>query len=185
MEVKSSANPENTTRPMRMPSGCFWTNVRAASWATEKRLGLTSVEHIERESYGVAIREGLEGIHDPVFTLHNSIRHQAEFFGRNADLLRTFYAQAVSDPDFRAVWDDRLQERWDALNWLVEWIARDGRLAEGWDAKEATDWLWSLTGFRLYEELVIERGWSAEQLTRHGVQAISMVLADRDLPGDG
>ena len=142
------------------------------------------VEHIERESYGVAIREGLEGIHDPVYTLHNSIKHQANFFERNADLLRTFYAQAVSDPDFRAVWEDRLQERWDALNWLVEWIARDGRLAEGWDAKEATDWLWSLTGFRLYEELVIERGWSAEQLARHGVQAISMVLTGGDLPGD-
>jgi AcrR family transcriptional regulator len=142
------------------------------------------VEHIERESYGVGIKEGLEGIHDPVYTLHNSIRHQANFFERNADLLRTFYAQAVSDPDFRAVWEDRLQERWDALNWLVEMLAREGKLAGGWTAKDATDWLWSLTGFRLYEELVIKRGWNAVQLTRHGIQAISMVLADRDLPGD-
>jgi AcrR family transcriptional regulator len=142
------------------------------------------VEHIERESYGVGIREGLEGIHDPVYTLRNSIKHQANFFERNADLLRTFYAQAVSDSDFRAVWEDRLQERWDALNWLVEMLARDGKLAEGWTAKDATDWLWSLTGFRMYEELVIERGWTADQLIRHGAQAISMVLTGGDLRGD-
>ena len=46
----SSANPEKTTRPIRMPFGCFWTKARAASWATASRLGLTSVEHIERET---------------------------------------------------------------------------------------------------------------------------------------
>ena len=33
-----------------MPFGCFSTNVRAASCATASRLGLTSVEHIDRET---------------------------------------------------------------------------------------------------------------------------------------
>ena len=46
----SSAKPEKITRPMRIPFGWSRTKVRAASCATERRFGWTSVEHIDRET---------------------------------------------------------------------------------------------------------------------------------------
>ena len=46
----SAAKPANATRPIWVPS--FWLRMkrRAASWATMRRFGGTSVEHIERET---------------------------------------------------------------------------------------------------------------------------------------
>ena len=46
----SPANPAKATIPMRVPSSWLRMNVRAASWATTRRFGATSVEHIERET---------------------------------------------------------------------------------------------------------------------------------------
>ena len=53
----SSAKPENATRPIRTPDGCFSTNERAAAWATVSLFGLTSVEHIDPETSNARITE--------------------------------------------------------------------------------------------------------------------------------
>jgi AcrR family transcriptional regulator len=133
-------------------------------------------EYVELQSYGRDMVEGARDVDDPVATIRNGITSQLDFFSENADLLRTFYAQAASDSDFRDVWQDRLQRRWDAIHILLERIARQGRLVEGWSVAEATDWLWSLTNFRLYDEMVLDRNWPSEQLARRIVQAIDLVL---------
>jgi AcrR family transcriptional regulator len=133
-------------------------------------------EHIERESYGRGMLEGAREVESPIHTIYNGIADQMKFFSNNWPLLRNFEAQAAHDPDFRAVWQDRLQERWNAIRWLLEAVATDGHIAEGWSLDEATDWLWSLTNFRLYDELVLQRGWSLERLTTRIRQAIDALL---------
>ena len=137
------------------------------------------VEHIERESYGTDMVEGARTVTDPAATIRNGIADQTNFFNRNAELLRTFHAQAANDSDFRAVWDNRMQQRRDAIHMLVVRMARDGRLAEGWSVEEATDWLWSLTNFRLYDEMVLQRGWDPERLTHRIVESIDATLLAR------
>jgi AcrR family transcriptional regulator len=137
-------------------------------------------EHIELESYGTDILEGARTVADPVATIRNGITDQTRFHNRNAGLLRTFHAQAANDPDFRMVWDDRMQKRWEAINILVSRMEQQGQLAEGWTIEEATDWLWSLTNFRLYDEMVMQRGWDPERLIRRIVLSIdTLVLAGR------
>lgn len=136
-------------------------------------------EYIERESYGTDMMAGARTVTSAIHTIRNGVRDQIDFFHQNADLLRTFYAQAANDPDFRSVWQDRMRERRDAIHLLVEKLAKQGWLVEDWSVEEATDWLWSLTNFQRYDELVIERGWTSEQLARRLRQAIDMVL----LPG--
>jgi AcrR family transcriptional regulator len=133
-------------------------------------------EHVELQSYGLDMLEGVRTVQDPTGMIRNGITTQLAFFSQNANLLRTFYAQAASDPDFRDVWQDRLRKRWDAIHVLIERIAGEGKLAEGWNITEASDWIWSLTNFRLYDEMVQERGWTPEQLARRIVQAIDLVL---------
>ena len=133
-------------------------------------------EHIEVASYGRGMVEGAREVSNPVHTIRKGIGDQMRFFHSNADLLRTFYAQAANDPDFRAVWQERLQERWMAVSLLVERMSSAGWLAEGWSVEDATDWLWSLTNFQRYDELVLQRGWTPEQLAGRIVQAIDAAL---------
>ena len=46
----SWANPENTTRPIRVPPSWAWTKSRTAVCAAVSRFGSTSVAHIEPET---------------------------------------------------------------------------------------------------------------------------------------
>jgi AcrR family transcriptional regulator len=133
-------------------------------------------EHIERESYG---RDMVEGAHDtesPAETIRNGISDQLAFFAANADLLRTFKAQAAHDPDFRDVWEDRRRERLGVIRMLLGELRGDWRLQAGWNIDDASDWLWSLTNFERYDEMVVERGWPIERLVERLREAVDTVI---------
>jgi AcrR family transcriptional regulator len=111
-----------------------------------------------------------------VEALHKSIPPALAFSHRYARLLRTFRAQAVSDTDFRTVLQERLQQRRQNIGRLVEWLHREGKLAEGWSVNDATDYLSAIGGFPIYDELVNEQGWTLEQLSRRTLDTIDRVL---------
>ena len=113
---------------------------------------------------------------DPVEALHNAVPLSVAYTDRYADIMRVFYAQAVSDPDFRAAWEYAQQSRWNNLHRIVEWLDREGHLAEGWTLDRATDWLYSLTSFRLHDELVVTRGWSKEEMAQMIMRDIEAML---------
>ena len=118
---------------------------------------------------------------DPVEALHKAVPLSVAFTNRNARLVLIFYAQAINDPDFRAAWEFAEQNRWNNLRRIVEWLAREGKLAEGWTLDHATDWLHSLTSYRLHDELVINRGWSHDEMAQMLMRDITAVLlADGD-----
>jgi len=113
---------------------------------------------------------------DPVEALRKAIPLSVAFTDRNARMVLIFYAQAINDPDFRAVWDYAEQNRWNNLRQIVEWLAREGKLAEGWTLDHATDWLHSLTSYWLHDELVVSRGWSHEEMAQLLMRDITAVL---------
>src|SRR5687768_5664184 len=137
-------------------------------------------EYIETASYGTGMVEGVMTISDPVRTMRNGIGDQMAFFQRNADLLRTFYAQNINDPDFGAVWQERLQERWKAIRILMEKLKLQGRLSETWSVEDATDWVWSLTNFQRYDELVLQQGCPPEKLAHRLLESIDTVLLTKE-----
>ncbi|MGH9194385.1 MAG: hypothetical protein ACRD1T_01430 [Acidimicrobiia bacterium] len=49
----------------------------------------------------------------------------------------------------------------------MEWLDREGQLAPQWDIETATDLLWSLTSWQVWEQLVVDRGWSKEDYVDH------------------
>jgi AcrR family transcriptional regulator len=135
-------------------------------------------EHIEVESFGRGMVDGAQETRNPGLTLRNGIADQLAFFAANADLLRTFKAQAAHDSDFRAVWEDRRRERLTAILILLGPLAAEGKLLPGWTIDEAGDWLWSLTNFERYDEMVVERGWSIERLVERLREAVDGVILD-------
>jgi AcrR family transcriptional regulator len=70
-------------------------------------------------------------------------------------------------PDAETAWSDRMASRRRRCGEIVSRLAREGRLAAGWSPEEAADLLWALTGLRLWEDLVLGRGWSSTRYRRH------------------
>src|SRR6476646_8406192 len=103
---------------------------------------------------------------DPIAALRKAVPLSVAFTDRHTRMVLVFYAQAINDPDFRAAWEFAEQNRWNNLRRIVEWLAREGKLAEGWTLDHATDWLHSLTGYWLHDELVVSRGWSHEEMAQ-------------------
>src|SRR6476646_5905894 len=103
---------------------------------------------------------------DPIAALRKAVPLSVAFTDRHTRMVLVFYAQAINDPDFRAAWEFAEQNRWNNLRRIVEWLAREGKLAEGWTLDHATDWLHSLTSYRLHDELVVKRGWTHEEMAK-------------------
>jgi AcrR family transcriptional regulator len=148
-----------------------------AQFGSKRGVLQTLAEHIEIESFGRGMVDGAQDTLDPARTLRDGIADQLAFFAANADLLRTFKAQAAHEPDFRAVWEDRRRERLLAIRILLEPLASEGKLRSGWSIDEAGDWLWSLTNFERYDEMVVELGWPVERLVDRLREAVDHIIA--------
>lgn len=70
----------------------------------------------------------------------------------------------ASDEAAAAAWKDRMDDLRNVIcRYLIERLERDGRLAPDWQTEAAIDVFWMLISIQTWENLVIARGWSAEQ----------------------
>ncbi len=72
-----------------------------------------------------------------------------------------------TDPDAEGAWQNRMADRRASQRRLVARLAQDGQLARGWSVESATDLIWALTSIRVWEDLVIDRGWPRTRYIRH------------------
>jgi AcrR family transcriptional regulator len=75
-------------------------------------------------------------------------------------------------------WQDRLAARLDGCRAIVEHLQRDGALRPGVDAAVASDLLWTLTSLRMWEDLVLLRGWTAAEYEERLTDLLCRVLVD-------
>jgi AcrR family transcriptional regulator len=78
-----------------------------------------------------------------------------------------------SDPVAERAWQDRLKHRRRGCRAIVVRLRRERTLKTGLGVAVAADLLWSLTSLRMWEDLVLERAWSAKQYERY-VTALCM-----------
>jgi len=76
---------------------------------------------------------------------------------------RAFDAIRRNDDAAERAWQDRLAYRLEGCKALVGRIKDEGKLRPGLDASNAADLLWSITSLRVWEDLVLLRGWNARQ----------------------
>lgn len=67
------------------------------------------------------------------------------------------------DADVERAWQDRLEARLKACREIVRRLAESPGLKRGLEEGAAADLLWSVTSLRMWEDLVLGRGWSAGQ----------------------
>jgi AcrR family transcriptional regulator len=79
------------------------------------------------------------------------------------DCARVFDAARTADPAFETAWQDRMRLRRGFSRAAVHRLEAEGRLADGWTAEEAADYLWAALSTSTYQALVVERGWSEDR----------------------
>jgi len=76
---------------------------------------------------------------------------------------RAFEAVRRTDKAADRSWRDRLQHRLEGCRAIVARLRKEGALRPGLDPATAADLLWNITSLRTWEDLVLDRKWSARQ----------------------
>jgi len=82
-------------------------------------------------------------------------------------VVRIFDGLRHGDAVVEAVWQDRQSDWLGTCRTIAQRFQGEGALAPHLSLDAAAELLWTLTSPRLWEELVIGRGWSAERYRRH------------------
>jgi AcrR family transcriptional regulator len=80
---------------------------------------------------------------------------------------RAIDAVRRTDAAAERAWQSRLKSRLDGCRAIVSRLKADGTLRPGLDPSIAADLLWTMTSLRMWEDLVLDREWSAGQYQRH------------------
>lgn len=73
-------------------------------------------------------------------------------------------------------WQDRLKHRLEGCRLMIARLEREGELREHLAPSDAADLLWVLTSLRVWEDLVLERNWTAEQYVKHITEVLFQTL---------
>jgi len=77
-------------------------------------------------------------------------------------------------------WQDRLHNRLNGCRALVERMAKEGTLKPGLHPTLAADLLWTLTSLHTWEDLVLERGWTAIEYEKRVPELVLDALAAKE-----
>ena len=99
------------------------------------------------------------------------------------DVARVIYAARNSDEAAEAAWQDRMAVRRDNIRQVMERLQAERLLADEWTVDEATDFVWAIVSVHTYEYLVVERGWTINQLVGRLQTSLRAILVAE--PGEG
>jgi AcrR family transcriptional regulator len=89
---------------------------------------------------------------------------------RNPDVwavARAVDAVRRTDAAAERAWQDRVASRLATCRAVVSRLEAENSLRPGLEPSVAADLLWTMMSLRMWEELVLERGWSTGQFQRH------------------
>ena len=98
-------------------------------------------------------------------------------------MARAFDAVRRTDKAVEQSWQDRLEDRLKGCREVVSRLQQEGTLRPGLDPTAAADLLWTLTSLRTWEDLVLQRGWSAQQYEEHVSELLLTSLTARTTRG--
>ena len=134
----------------------------------DERRGLEKeVEKIRQASSGLAaVRE--------MVSLQARTNPQVWAVARALDAVRR------TDAEVEKSWQDRLHDRLEACRQIISRLAHDGLLRKGLKPAAAADILWTMTSLRAWEDLVLQRGWTAVQYQKRVFDSLRVTLTTSD-----
>jgi AcrR family transcriptional regulator len=140
---------------------------------------LALVEHVDETEELAASLAPIERAGSAVAMLDAVVEHIGVFTPRIYRIATALDGARRSHPEAEAAWQDRMANRYVTPRRIVQRLAAEGVLAAGWSRKAATDFVWALTSIRVWEDLVIERGWSKRDYVQHVQAVLRATLVDK------
>jgi len=85
-----------------------------------------------------------------------------------------------SDPAADAAWKEREHARLQRCEQVVQRLHDDGELASGWDVPTAARCFWAVTSQRVWDDLVMDQGWSSTQYRNRITSLLENALLARE-----
>jgi len=132
-------------------------------YADRADLFVALVRHVD-EKRGMAgeIRKVMEAP-DGAAAIREMVALQARMNPGLWAVARALDAVRRTDKAVERSWQDRLENRLNGCRAIVARLEHEGALRAGFDPGAAADLLWTITSLRTWEDLVLDRGWTAAQ----------------------
>lgn len=134
------------------------------------------VRHIdEKRDLAGAVRRMVEAPTGEA-ALAEAVDMQAQMNPTLYPLAAAFDAVRRHDPAIEHAWQDRLAHRLEHARAIAARLRQDGVLRSDLDLDIAADLIWTMLSFRMWEDLVMGRGWSAKRYREHLEGALRRML---------
>jgi AcrR family transcriptional regulator len=118
---------------------------------------------------------------DAVSALSALVDVHAEYHPVAYPVARVLMIGRHQDAAMSAAWDDRMRARRALCRTVVEGLAREGALSADWRIEAAADILTAQTSWQLWEQLVVDLGWSKRRYRQTLLAVLRRtLLADPD-----
>ncbi|XVQ11302.1 TetR/AcrR family transcriptional regulator [Spirillospora sp. CA-255316] len=119
---------------------------------------------------------------DAVTALEEFARRHAEYMPRILAVARAVERVAPTDPDAARHWETAMYWRYETNRALVRRLHDEGVLAPGWTVDTAADMLLALISNGVSETLLVERGWTPEQVGDHMARLLHSTFVSPSAP---
>ncbi|MBI3403257.1 MAG: TetR/AcrR family transcriptional regulator [Acidobacteria bacterium] len=147
-------------------------------FADRAALFLALVRHADAQRGLAAAIQRVADAPTGVAALREAVAMQSRMNPKIWPLARHFESVRRRDEAAERSWQDRMEGRLTGCRMGVARLAREGTLRRGLTPEVAADLLWTLTSLRTWEDLVLERGWSAKQYEKRLGDVLLMVLTN-------
>jgi AcrR family transcriptional regulator len=111
--------------------------------------------------------------------LRETIALQAWLKPRLQGIATALDALRRTDPAAQAAWKEREQARLHRCEQVVRRLHAEGDLTSAFDIRTAAQCLWAFTSQRVWDDLVVDQGWSTGRYRTHLTQALEAMLLPR------
>ena len=150
-------------------------------FGSKAQLLLALVAHVDEQEGLSELGNAVERAPSAVEALHRFVDLVAALTPRVHRTAAVLEAARLEAHEAEVAWADRMSSRRRRCARIVSRLAHEGRLAPEWSRADATDLLWAMTGFRVWEDLVLRRGWSTARFGRHLQLVLEHALVTDDV----
>lgn len=147
-------------------------------FADRAALMLALVRHVDEKRKLEDELSKIREAPDAITALRETVAVGARMNPKVWTVARGLDAVRRTDPAAERGWQDRLQHRLQGARQLIARLQKERKLRAGLDASAAADLLWSLTSLRMWEDLVLERGWSARAYEERITELLLLALTE-------
>lgn len=128
---------------------------------------MTLIQHVDSDGVLEHLIQRVLEAPSALDALDAVVHLHAEYSPLVYPVAKVFMARRHDDEALRMAWDDRMEGRRNLYREVIERLEGEGLLASEWDAALAMDITWALMSWQVWEQLVIDQGWTKANYLRH------------------